>query len=444
MAIGDIVSVAIAASTATPTQPGFGVPLIAVQKVPAAFTNRVRTYSSVTAMTSDGWLTTDPAYVAASAAFASTPRPPNVKIGRRALTNSQVIKLKCLSATQGDTYSITLVTPAGVSTTISYTVPGAATTTSVATAILALINAVAGFSGSTSAVDTITVASPTAGLLNRYKNWTRTNLYLTDATTNPGLATDLAAIAVEDSNWYGLSIDSQSKAEIAAAAVWAETNKKLFVVQSYEADVADSTETTTNIASVVKTAAYRYTGVVFSGKDTQAYTGLALQGNRFAGTPTPGNETWTYKTLAGVAADTLSATEYGAILGKNATTYQTVAGINITEGAKVGSGEHVDVVRGFDWLTATMQVRTFALFVNSPKVPYTQKGAATVGGVMQSALNDAEKSLLLTPGSSAVQVPDVSAIDSVTKGNRILNSIAFTGQLAGAIETASITGTLSL
>jgi hypothetical protein len=444
MSINDIVAVSVVANTATPSAPGFGVPLFAASKVPAAFTNRVRTYGSTAAMTTDGWLVSDPAYIWASSVFAQNPRVPNVKIGRRALPPTQTIKLKCLSATTGDVYSITLVTPGGVSTIITYTVPGASTTTTVATALAALIAAVSGFATTASAVDTITIASPATPTLNRFRLWSRINLYLTDATANPGIATDLAAILVEDPNWYGLSIDSQSKAEIAAAAVWTEANKKLFVVQSSEADVADSTETTLNIASVVKAAAYRYTGVVYGGKDTMGYSGGALQGNRFAGTPTPGNETWSYKTLAGVLADNLNATEYATILAKNATTYQQVANINVTEGTKVGSGEHIDIVRGVDWLSSNCQVRTYALFVNSSKVPYTQKGAALVGGAVQSALNDAEKSLLLTPGSSQVQVPDVSTIDSITKGNRLLPNLAATGQLAGAIETASISVTVTL
>lgn len=443
MALSDFVTISIVAATATPTQQGFGIPLIAAQKVPAAFTNRVRTYSNLPAMVTDGFLTTDPAYLAAASIFAQTPRPPNVKIGRRALQTTQVVKLKCLSATQGDVYKITLVTPAGVATTITRTVPAASSTTAEATAILALINAVSGFSGSTSATDTITIASPTAGTLNSYRNWT-SNFYLTNTSTNPGIATDLAAILAEDSNWYGLTIDSESKAEIAAAAVWAESNKKLFVCQNSESDVADNTETTNNIASVVKTAAYRYTAVLYDGNNTASYSGAAWQGNRFAGTPTPGNETWAYKTLAGIAADPLTGTQITAIKSKNAAFYNTEAGINVTQNGKVGSGEYIDVVRGVDWLNSTMQTRAFALLVNSPKVPYTQKGASMVGGVIQSALNDAEKYGLLTLGSSSVQVPDVTTIDSVTKGSRSLTGVQFTGQLSGAIESMTISGTVTL
>src|SRR5574338_1651735 len=134
MSIDDFVSVAVTSATSSPKRQGFGTPLIAAQNVPAGFVNRVRAYADEASMVADGFSVNDPAYLAAAEAFAQTPRPPKVKIGRRANKTTQSIKLKCLSATQNDTYSIDVITPAGTKTTITRTVPASSTTTAEATA----------------------------------------------------------------------------------------------------------------------------------------------------------------------------------------------------------------------------------------------------------------------------------------------------------------------
>jgi len=230
VSINDIISSTTTVSSASVQQEGFGTPLILAQEVPAGFTNRVREYESLAEMVSDSFPTTKSTYLAAAKLFGQTPAPSSVKIGRRALLSTKTIKLKCLSATEGDKYAITFVL-AGVEFAITYTVLAAATTTTVATAITSLITAITGIDA-TSSTDTITVvATAGAGTLFSAKDWWDTNrqtFYLTDTTADPGIATDLAAVLLEDSDWYGLTIDSESKAEILAAAAWAESNKKLF------------------------------------------------------------------------------------------------------------------------------------------------------------------------------------------------------------------------
>jgi hypothetical protein len=326
MSIDDFVSVAITSASASPTKPGFGVPLIMAQNVPAGFVNRVRSYTDLPSMVTDGFTVNNPAYLAASNAFAQSPRPPRIKVGRRALKTTQSVKLKCLSATQGDTYSIVLVSAAGVSTTITRTVPGSSTAVAEATAIAALIAAVSGFGATNSATDTITVtATGGAGFLNRFKNWT-SNFTLTSNEADPGIATDLNAVIVEDNDWYGLNLDSASKAEIVAAAAWAESNKKFFLQHTSDGDVGDGA-VSTDVMSQVKAAAYRYTGLLYNGNDTQGYSGFGLQGLRFAGTPIPGNETYALKTIAGITVDRLTQTFIDQVKTKLGMVYVTVAAV---------------------------------------------------------------------------------------------------------------------
>lgn len=78
--LNSIVDVQITRATAQITRAGFGVPLI--MGVTQAFAERVRIYSSVTAMLVD-FAPTDDEVLMATAIFAQNPKLPSIKVGRR-------------------------------------------------------------------------------------------------------------------------------------------------------------------------------------------------------------------------------------------------------------------------------------------------------------------------------------------------------------------------
>jgi hypothetical protein len=442
MSLDDFVSVTVTTAAANPSVPGFNIPLVLVQKLPAGWVvGRVRTYSDTASMLTDGWAITDDGYLAVAEAFAQTPRPPFVKVGaRRTNKTTQIVKLKCLSAVTGDVYRITIATPAGVSTVITYTVPGASTTTTVATAILALINAVSGFAGSTSAVDTITIASPTAGTLNRYRNWT-SNFNFSDQSADGGIAADLNAVYAEDPNFSGFDIDSHSKAENLGAAAWAESNKKMFVPQSCDSDVGD-VAVTTDVASTIVTNAYRYTFMLYNGNDTKAFAGFGLLCGRYAACPIPGNETLALKSIAGVATDALPQAFINAATAasKRATVYVLQNSVAVTQSGvngQMGSGEWADVVRGVDWLATSVQIRLFARMVNAPKVAYTDAGADSLAGTVEAVEREAVGYSILDSFTTPAG-PKVATIDATTRGQRSYGPITGSARLSGAIHKASV------
>jgi len=443
MALEDIVSVSITASTASPTRAGFGTMLVAAQKVPAGFTNRVRKYSDLAGMTSDGFLTSDPAYKCAQKYFSANPRPKAIKVGRRANKTTQALKLKCLSAVAGDVYTVTLVSSLGVSTVITRTVPGSSNVNAEATAIAALIAAVTGFTGTTASTDTISIVSSVGvGSLVALRSWSSTFL-LTDQSADPGIAADLAAILLEDSDWYGLQLDSQSENELNAAAAWVEsTPNKLHIATSSDGTILDSA-VTTDVASDFKAAAYKSSGLIYNGNATDGYSGAAWMGQRFV--DAPGSDTWNLKTLSGVSADSLTATQRANALAKLCNVYVPTSGINITQLGQVASGEFIDVRRFIDWLTSEIKVRVFSKLANARKIPYTDAGVDAVVSIIQGALRDGvDAGGLAASPAPVVTAPLVADVDSVSKAARLLPNITFTGTLAGAIHSTTITGTVSV
>lgn len=452
----DFVSTSISASSATPQVPGFGKPLVLAQDTPAGFTNRYREYSSTAGAIADGFASTSATVTALGQIFAQNPRPPVAGVGRRANKTTQSIQFTLGSVTAGDVYSLTVVnTATGVATTVTRTSTGVPATD--ATAYAATIAAVTGFAASAaSAVITVT-ASGGAGKIQQFKNWTvngapSTNFALFDNSSDPGIAADLNAIVAENTSWYGFSVDSKSKAEILAAAAWAETNKKLLVQQSSDSECIDSVSTT-DVMYAVQSAAYQYTAIIYNGNDTFADAGLAWQAFRFASTPTPGSDTWSYNTLSSITPDVLTETQFAAVGTKNGTAYVSVDGVNYTaagsvanskSGGKTGSGVFLDTRRFRDWQLSDINLSVYVAIApgTGKRVPYTNKGIALIEGAVLGSLKRGETNGGNVVGASQVSAPDVSAISATDKSNRVLSGLTFETEDTGGIHLVTITGSV--
>jgi hypothetical protein len=296
----------------------------------------------------------------------------------------------------------------------------------------------------------VVVTATDAGMVIPYSARADT-LALRDASADPGIATDLAAIALAQADWYGLALDSNSEAEVEAAAAWAESNGKLFVPQTADTLCMDS-GSSTDVAADLKTAAYGRTTLWFHPDigTLTSWAGAGILGNRLPADP--GSDTWAFKTLAGVASYVLTETQKTNLHAKNVGTYTEIAGIDVTEQGKVAAGEWVDVVRGIDWLRARMRERIFALLVNNPKLPYTDAGVDLVKGEVFAQLRDGVTVGLLSPGTPGdpddpqprVSAPLVKDVDPVDRANRLLPDVEFFARLAGAIHAVEITGTVSV
>ena len=138
-------------------------------------------------------------------------------------------------------------------------------------------------------------------------------LRLKDTTPDPGLTADLDAIELEDPDWYGLLLDSNSEAQVNAAAAWAEARTKLFIAETGDWDAKDPGETT-DVMSDLQAANYTRSAAIWHG-DSAEFGAAAWMGTMF--TFTPGTATWALKSLSGVTVDNLNVNERTAIRNKN-------------------------------------------------------------------------------------------------------------------------------
>jgi hypothetical protein len=434
MSLSDIVNVSITANTKTPTRQGFGTPLIAGYHT--AYADRVREYSSYAALTADHAATTPIARCAAKI-FGQNPAPKKVKVGRRALAMTQRWRLTPTSTTVGLVYTMTFKTAANVESVVTYTV---AMSDTVALIIDGLITAIGAASPAVAMTPTDNTTNfdlvAAAGVL--FDVTVNAELSIKDTTTDPGIATDLAAILVADPDWYGLCLDSNSELEGLAAASWTETNKKLLVVNSYDTEITAATAG--NFFLDLESAAYARTVPIWSGS-ILSYAGAAWLGKMLP--YTPGDATWKFKTLAGVTVDVLTDTQQTNIKNARGNWYVEVGGINMTQEGWTSSGEFADVTQLIDYLTARIRENVFALFPNSAKLPYTDGSVSMIKGVISATIKEREPKGIV-PNTTTVTAPLVADVSAVDRAARLLPDVEFQATLAGAIHATEIAGVLSV
>jgi hypothetical protein len=444
MGIEEVVNITITAETQTVSREGFGVPLAAVYHTLNA--DRVREYSSLNAMVTDGFTAGTAAYRLASKIFGQNPRPKKLKIGRRALPPTVKWRFTPTSFVVGEIYKITFVRPAGTTGTCTYTVQVADTATTVTTALLAAVAAISPtvLMTPTNNTTNFDLTATVAGALTDVQ--VTNNLTINQTNVDPGIATDLAAILAADQDWYGLCIDSNSKAEVLAAAAWVEANKKLGGFDSYDGDVKAGTAS--NTFETAQLSAYKRSFGLF-GNSSLCFAGAGWLSRLLAFDP--GKATTAFKTLAGIEVTTLTDTQKSMIAGDGETHgdggnhYTRIGGVNITRWGKAFSGQYIDVTRDIDYLEARLKEDVFAKLANLPKVPYTNAGIAIITGTMQARLDKSvEEGILSRDTPPKVYAPALSVIATNSRASRLLPDIEFDGVLQGAIHKVGMTGRLSV
>ena len=445
MPLSDIANVSISLQTGGLTQQGFGTGLILGYSM-TGWVERSRTYSSITGVAAD-FATTTPEYKAASAYFAQSPRPEQLVIGRGALKPTMIFKLTVASVLNSQKYSVVL---AGAQYDI--TSDGTATNDEIITALQAALAAPATAAGFTAAVAGVAPNTYLTLTGNATGNWV--SFYPTDpalltllqTTTDPGIATDLNAIIVENDNWYALITLYNSSACVTAAAGWTETKDKIYGVQVTDSECATvAVGIASDISKALQTAAYYRTFDVYH-PDNGQFIDAATFGRLLP--YTPGSETWRGKTLAGISAMgtvppfKLTETWRQNLIAKNAGYYYTHNGRNITAEGKVAAGEWIDTIRGRDRLKARIQEAVAIVVMNADKVPYTDAGIGKIDNAIRGCLRLSVTDGFLTDNYSVV-VPTAASQALVDKAARILRGYSFTAPIAGAIHVAYITGTLT-
>lgn len=261
---------------------------------------------------------------------------------------------------------------------------------------------------------------------------------------------DLTALYDENHDWYALCNTSHTETRVVQIAAFIESKEKLFVtvlsnVNNSTAPAGD----TTSVGHLLQAGNYFRTAWWY---DTNAVdfpdVGIAIK----SFSKYPGQETWANQRLSGVPNINLSETLANNIFAKNGNTFEPFRNISITQNGKTAGGEWIDVIRFRDWLCEEIKIRVFQQLVDH-RIPYTDPGIAIIRSRVQQALDFGVTRGGIAPPevdiegnyipSYTISVPLSSTISVNNKANRLLQDIAFTARLAGAIHIVEIQGTLT-
>lgn len=441
MNLDSIVQVQIDRITKFPTQAGFGTP--AVLDINVIQATDVLVVSEIDEMIDAGFATSDQAYKAVAALLSQNPRPPEVKVLKRAANVAQVNTVTVGGAADG-TYSITIN---GV--LFSFVAVGN-TATQIRDGLVTAINAGAEpVTAAPVAADMLTLTADVAGVgFSTVLASTGSPLTQVFTTANVGADTELARLREIDDDFYFLLTTDRTVVFLKQLSAAVELLIKLFAFETDDADsknLAVMTDTTSLFAVLVAANRDRTFYVWTKTANLPTYPAAAWVGK--LAPKAPGSATWKFKSVSGPAADALTSTELANIQGKNGNVYVVRGGISMFEEGVLASGEYIDIIHGTDLIQARIQEAVFGLFVTEDKVPMDNGGIEAVALQVEEVLvNVGVGNNILRGGDDApvVTVPDISDVPAPDRAARFLDGVEFEGFYSGAIHKTKIQGRLSV
>lgn len=439
MTLSNHVALTISQDTVGVPRAGFGIPLILSHK--AGSGARVAAYSTLLEVATAGFATTSPEYLAAQALFSQTPKPKTIKIGRGDLQPTQVYRITP-TAVDSTLYEIAAAGEGVTAETVDFTSDGTATVAEITAGLFAALNTVTG-KNFTAVDDTthITVTGDAAADWFSLEALDPTILKMEQLHADPGVATDLAAIEVEDSDWYCLLTNFNSNAYVLAAIAWIEAVKKIYVFDVNESEAITTAAGNSDTLDDIATSNRARTGGSYHPSP------LAMFSAGWAGRclpEEPGAITWKFKTLSGPAPVVLTTTQRANLVARSANFYQEVAGLAITQEGTTADGDFIDMQRSLDWLDDDLSKTVFENMAAGGKVPYTSQGIRVITSAISASLQRAvDRGILAADPAPLVTAPDIADITAANKTARNLPDVQFSGTLAGAIHKVTITGVVS-
>ena len=276
-------------------------------------------------------------------------------------------------------------------------------------------------------------------------------LKIKDTTTDAGIAADLQVVRDLNDDWYGVTGDWWDELTADALATVIETLQRIHIWSNQDTDVLDPADTT-DAFSNLNAKAFERSGGVWHSTPHSGWPAAAAMGSTFP--LDPGETTWKFLTLTGVAADTFTGSEASALLAKFANNYVRVAGNDILQEGVMHQSEFIDTVRALDFVAQRIAEDVFGHFKSvsnsGRKVPYTDLGVSSVQSIVDARLQSATKEgggsgqIFATDPAPVVTVPLVADIPAATRATRLLPDVNFTATLAGAVHNVEVRGLVSV
>ena len=271
----------------------------------------------------------------------------------------------------------------------------------------------------------------------------------------------LAAVALENSEFYGVIGATRVVSEQEEITDWTQANKRYAMFASAGTDIgggvmdiideADGVDDS-SIAYYLKNNTIDRASAFYHLLATSDYLDAGAMGALLI--KRPGTYTAMFKQVSGSSVDTLTPTQQANLFAKFGNSYELVAARNMIQEGWVGTGEFMDLIVWIDWLEAQVQTNLFALLSNQDKIPFTDPGILTIENNLRQTLQVEQDVGAITPhnfddnnvrtGGFDVRVPAASSILLADKTARILKNVEFDAYYETPIHRVWIDGVVRL
>ena len=251
-------------------------------------------------------------------------------------------------------------------------------------------------------------------------------------------------------DWYALACTDRTSG--AAGDAWElaqlmQTENRIFVTASADATMLAAGDVTSTSA-LAAAAGHQNTAVMYHSAAAATTTVAGWADMAWLGRclpEEPGEITWGYMTLTGIAADdALNTSQRSYILDSDhySSYYDTIAGVAGTRFGNVSAGYWLDSIRLAHWCAARIQEAIYAKFAALGKVPFTDSGISMIKGEVRKVLERKEPDAIAE--IEYITAPKAADVSDADKGTRTLRDLAWAYTEAGAIHTVIATMTVSV
>ena len=423
----------------------------------AYFSERLRGYNSFQEVREDDAIpTTSAAYAALRLGFSQPGASVPIYLGRRQVDDVTYTPDPVVDNT---TYGFTIeviedATQIAVSTDVFVNSGGAATATSISTAIFTAIDSGLPVANVTATDNTgsVSVEADAGYSMNITQVQRLTEVF----TTTEDAATLFSAITEEnEEDWYYFECEDHTETFVLAMAAEIQATEssnypKIYFTSIQEANtiIPLPTPATDTMGKLVEGEFARTACGWHHEADTLfPEIGLTAYNGQFQPTA---STTWKFMTnVAGISAAAdpvtlkpLSTAKQGYISDRNGNWHGFERKINFAHGGKTASGEWIDVINAKDWLNDEIETGLLNLLLAQVggKIVFDARGKEKVKNVIDSILTRAVELNVLT-GFEPTTIPDNTPPADIA--SRILRDVNWVGYLSGAVHFAVVNGILT-
>lgn len=283
-----------------------------------------------------------------------------------------------------------------------------------------------------------------------------------------GLQAELDVIWDADQAFYMITLAEVALRDVAmldGLISWVEARPLMALIDSNDALLESPTDTT-NVAARNK-GAYERTAV-FYHTDSDAYLASAISAYVATRNFDQVNSAYTakFKYAAGInnvdigSAALTAVTGFVESLGQSesvghcANTYIDIGNQNfLVEGSMIKQNVFIDEIHATDWIIARTEEEALALFLNNPRIPFTDVGMQQLASVPRLVMNQAVRAGIvakdLNPLSGEyepavdITVPSAFDVPASQRVARISPVIPITFRYAGAVHYTTINYTMT-